>query len=84
MSAEPVRQVNYRRVNGVAPKACAYCGDPMDPSVAWWWTWHGATCSEPCAARQIRRNHSDKPLDPAPCTRDCREPQPNECRGGAS
>jgi hypothetical protein len=56
-------QTNYRRVNAVPSQPCASCHAHMDPRRAWWWTWHGATCTEGCAQALITEHHGADPCD---------------------
>ena len=67
-------QVNFINVNGVQPQTCPVCLGLMNPNVAWWWTWHGATCSEICAHTLITRQHGADNL----CGEDCRNPKKKE------
>jgi hypothetical protein len=51
------RQTNYQRVNAVHAQDCPICTSAMNPSKAWWWTWHGATCTEQCAKVLVQIHH---------------------------
>ncbi len=62
------RQMNHQRVNGVLPQTCPVDGVDMPTDRAWWWTWHGATCSEQCAYALIEAAHGVDDL----CREECR------------
>lgn len=69
MSDPAFRQMNHRNVNGVPDQVCPVDGVDMPANRAWWWTWHGATCSERCAYARIAFTHGLGNF----CTEECRD-----------